>query len=821
MASLFASFEHLASPATPWEHILVGWTGEVEETHVVCRPQTSTDGIETSDPLSIPPPINSLSAPIPVDGIPSTQISQTEPVLRVTKTARENLREKVKNSKYGRVVPVWLFESGSIHDEEITLRDQSRWRRYAERVLYAALHYKADNGPTLDGASDTKFWADYVRLNRLFADQILAEYRPGDIVWIHDYQLFLLPGMLRAKIPNIYIGFYIHSPFPSSELIRCLSKRKDLLTGVLGSNMIGFQSFSYSRHFTSCCTRILGFESNPAGIDAYGAHVAVDVFPIGIDVKHVQHMAFEDPETQRTVEEMKRIYKGKRIIIGRDRLDSVRGVTQKLMAFETFLTQYPEWIGNVVLIQVTSPTSNDEEKEEAKLSTQLSHLVSSINGRFGSLSFSPVQHYPQYLASAEYFALLRVADVGLITSVRDGMNTTSLEYVIAQQGNYGPLILSEFSGTAASLSSAIHINPWSFSGTAAAINAALKMSDEERKAQHEQLYKLVTSNPITAWTDNFLDRLLTNLTSFDQSIATPALDPSKLLHQYRRAKRRLFMFDYDGTLTPIVKDPQAAIPSDRVLRTIKSLAADPRNAVWIISGRDQGFLDEWMGHISELGLSAEHGCFIRQPNSDDWENLTEQADMRWQDEVLEIFTHFTERTQGSFIERKRVALTWHHRRVDPEYAVFQAAECRKLLENTVAKRWPVEVMVGKANLEVRPTFVNKGFIAQRLLDEYKHYHDGSDENVPGPDFVLCLGDDFTDEGEFTCPLKFSVLLLFLHIHTNLVCYRHVPHPSMLQPPTRNHLLCNSRRIIQTDHREIPPPRTRGRDCHDRDVEPER
>ncbi|KAI5302422.1 succinate semialdehyde dehydrogenase NADP+ linked, partial [Ascosphaera pollenicola] len=678
-----------------------------------------------------------------------SQISQSEPVLHVSKSARDALREKVRHSKYGRVVPVWLFEPGSMHDDEITLRDQSRWRRYADRVLYAALHYKADNGPTLDGASDTKYWADYVRLNRLFADQILAEYKPGDIVWIHDYQLFLLPGMLRAKVPNIYIGYYIHSPFPSSELIRCLSKRKDLLTGVLGSNMIGFQSFSYSRHFTSCCTRILGFESNPAGIDAYGAHVAVDVFPIGIDVKHVQHMAFEDSETQRTVEEMKRIYRGKRIIIGRDRLDSARGVTQKLQAFETFLTQYPEWIGKVVLIQVTSPTSNDEEKEEAKLSTQISHLVSRINGKFGSLSFSPVQHYPQYLASSEYFALLRVADVGLITSVRDGMNTTSLEYVIAQQNNHGPLILSEFSGTAASLSPAIHINPWSFSGTAAAINAALKMSTEERKAQHEQLYKLVTNNPITTWTDNFLDRLLTNLTSFDQSIATPALDPSKLLHQYRRAKRRLFMFDYDGTLTPIVKDPSAAIPSDRVLRTIKTLAADPHNAVWIISGRDQAFLDEWMGHISELGLSAEHGCFIRQPNSDDWENLTEQADMRWQDEVMEIFTHFTERTQGSFIERKRVALTWHHRRVDPEYAVFQAAECRKLLENTVAKKWPVEVMVGKANLEVRPTFVNKGFIAQRLLDEYKRYHDGTGSpDVPGPDFVLCLGDDFTDEDMF-------------------------------------------------------------------------
>lgn len=209
------------------------------------------------------------------------------------------------------------------------------------------------------------------------------------------------------------------------------------------------------------------------------------------------------------------------------------------------------------------------------------------------------------------------------------------------------------------------------------------------------------------------------------------------------------MFDYDGTLTPIVKDPQAAIPSDRVLRTIKSLAADPRNAVWIISGRDQAFLDEWMGHIPELGLSAEHGCFIRKPRSDDWENLAEKTDMAWQKDVMEVFQFYAERTQGSFIERKRVALTWHYRRADPEYGAFQARECRRELEQTVGKKWSVEVMAGKANLEVRPTFVNKGFIATRLVNEY-----GTTPSK-APDFILCLGDDFTDEG-VSIPIPWSM-----------------------------------------------------------------
>jgi trehalose 6-phosphate synthase/phosphatase len=277
---------------------------------------------------------------------------------------------------------------------------------------------------------------------------------------------------------------------------------------------------------------------------------------------------------------------------------------------------------------------------------KISEIIARINGAYGSFSYSPVRHFPQYLKKEEYFALLRLADVGLITSVRDGMNTTSLEYVLCQKDNCGPLILSEFSGTAGSLDGALHINPWDTNGVADKINQALEMDMVTREKQQKGLFKHVVSNNVQAWGNNFLKRLLSNLDSYDQSFNTPALDRSRLLRQYRQAKKRVFMFDYDGTLTPIVKDPQAAIPSDRVIRTLKTLAADPSNSVWIISGRDQAFLDEWMGHISELGLSAEHGSFMRHPRTDEWENLTEKTDMTWQSEVMEIFQHYTERTQG-------------------------------------------------------------------------------------------------------------------------------------------------------------------------------
>ena len=486
-------------------------------------------------------------------------------------------------------------------------------------------------------------------MNQKFANRILEIYKPGDIVMIHDYHLLLLPSMLRQRIPHMYIAFFLHIPFPSSEFLRCLPRRKDVLEGVLGANMIGFQAYSYSRHFVSCCTRILGFPSDITGVDAYGAKVTVGVFPIGIDAAAVEKLAFDDPVIDDQMAALKKMYEGKKIIVGRDRLDSVRGVAQKLMAFERFLELYPEWREKVVLIQVTSPTSIEEEKEDAsnKIANKVSELVAKINGLYGSLGFSPVQHYPQYLSQEEYLALLRAADVALITSVRDGMNTTSLEYVVCQRDDHGPLILSEFSGTAGSLKDAIHINPWDLTDVSNQINYALTMSEDKKTAMHQSLYHHVTTRNVQAWSNNILKRLLVVLNSHNATISTPLLDKAALLRQYRSAKKRLFMFDYDGTLTPIVRDPAAAIPTERLIRTLKALASDHRNAVWIISGRDQEFLQSHLGNISKLGFSAEHGSFMRHPGSTEWENLAETFDMGWQQEVVEVFTKYTDKTPGS------------------------------------------------------------------------------------------------------------------------------------------------------------------------------
>ncbi|KAF1809419.1 hypothetical protein P152DRAFT_403357 [Eremomyces bilateralis CBS 781.70] len=737
-SALYDSLAYLASPESTWNHTLVGWTGEISQ---LAEPPSTGQAIINALGQLIP--LNKAAAPIPVNVNRNLPEPENPEGIRITKADRDRLEKQLNQSDRGTMVPVWLLDDeNEDQDGNYLIKDQRRWRRYPEHQLYTLFHYKL-NQPD-DGRAVRKAWADYYRMNKIFADKIVAIYKPGDVIIVHDYNLLLLPSLLRQRLPGVFIGFYLHVPFPSSEFYRCLSRRKEILEGVLGANMIGFQSYSYSRHFASCCTRILGFESSAAGVDAYGAHVATDVFPIGINAAKAEKDAFGDPSIDEKIKRIKEMYAGKKIIVGRDRLDTAKGVTQKLQGFQALLEKYPEWRDKVVLIQITSSSSLDMQTDDEETNTvnKIGDLVHTINGKYGSLQFSPVHHFPQYVPKEEYFALLRAADVGLITSVRDGINTTSLEYVVCQKDNHGPLILSEFSGTAGSLTNAIHVNPWDFDGVANAIVYALTMSPEERKERQENLYAHVTSSTVQSWTNSFLRRLLANLASFDQSSATPPLDRSKLLAQYRKAKRRLFMFDYDGTLVNIVQSPSAAIPSDRIIRTLKTLASDPHNEVWIISGRDQAFLDEWWGHISELGLSAEHGSFLREPRTEEWVNLAEEMDMGWQQEVVDIFQQYTERTQGSFIEAKKIALTWHYRRADPEFGTFQARECQDLLQATVGKKWDVDVMAGKANLEVRPRFLNKGAIAKRLVEQYRG------NPAMEPDFVLCLGDDFTDEDMF-------------------------------------------------------------------------
>ncbi|KAF7729031.1 threalose-6-phosphate phosphatase [Apophysomyces ossiformis] len=676
-AALYAGVQSLSQH---WETIHIGWTG-----------------------------------PIHVKG--TKEVVHPEEIAAEDKTTLQKLLWET-----GRIVPIFLDKESHGHYEG-----------YCKEVLWPLFHYVVWSTAT-DGRAEKRNWADYVAVNQQFADTIVANYRQGDIICIHDYHLLLVPEMLRAHIPDAAVGIFIHATFPSSEIFRCLTTRNEILQGILGANLVGFQTYSYARHFISSCTRGLGCESTQVGVNANGQIVSVGAFPIGIDAERV-HQYCQQPGVRPKMNAIRDMYAGKKIIIGRDKLDSTKGVLQKLHAFEIFLRDYPEWRNKVVLIQVATPTYG----EHAKLETKISETVSQINGLYGSLEFTPVHYYYQDIDRDEYYALLSVADVGLITCVRDGMNTTSFEYIICQHQTHGPLILSEFAGTAGSLSAAMLVNPWDYVGVAKAINDALNMSPEEKLTRHIQLYNHVTDHTASFWAHSFVKALVSSTIQQSlQSHSTPALDVSRLLEMYKTSGKRLMFFDYDGTLTPIVSIPSDAKPSMEMLKSLQVLCNDPRNEVWVISGRDQATLDEWLGAVvTNLGLSAEHGCYLKPPGAKEWTSIVDHVDMSWKQDVTAIFDYYTERTQGSFVEQKKSSITWHYRLADAEYGAFQAKECQNHLENAFVSKLPVEILVGKKNLEVRPMSINKGEIVKRILSQN-----------PNTELVICAGDDKTDEDMF-------------------------------------------------------------------------
>ena len=718
-SALQSSLKYL-NESPNWEHHIVAWTGEI---------------------------LNS-------DENPDRSMYLTQAEKEVIATM---LQGKEAEGCTHTVHPVWLLR-----------KDQYRWRKFAENVIWPALHYIL-NAPD-DGTLENVWWYDYVKFNEAYAMKVAQIYQPGDIIWVHDYYLMLLPQLLRMRFNNATIAYFHDTPWPSNEYFRCLSRRKPVLDGLLGSNRICFQNDGFARHFVSSCQRLLGCTATKSSnsnannsdeyrITSYGGDVLVDSLPIGVDTEQIQRDAFS-PDVDEKVNAIKKAYEGKKIIIGRDRLDTVKGVLQKLQAYQVFLAMYPEWRGKVVLIQVSGPTAKTDAN--IKLESQVNELVSSINGEYGNLNYSPVQHYYLRIPQDVYYSLLRVADVCLITSVRDGMNTTALEFVTikSQLSKYNcyasPLILSEFSGTSTILTDAIIINPWDAVAVSKAINKALKLTPEQKETLELKLRKEVPT--IQDWTDKFLGKVvdLVEHKIGNQKI-TPALNRPLLLKTYKKAKRRLFLFDYDGTLTPIVQDPAAAIPSARLYSIITKLAQDPKNKIWLISGRDQQFLNRYFGtKIPQVGLSAEHGCFMKDVSSEEWINLTSKFDMSWQKEVGQIMEEYTKKTPGSFIERKKVALTWHYRRSDPQLGEFNADALKTSLEK-ITDGLGVEVMEGKANIEVRPSFVNKGEIVKRLVwtphgaKQLIEDNFSIDENVLRdelPEFVLCLGDDVTDEDMF-------------------------------------------------------------------------
>ncbi|RMD40379.1 hypothetical protein DV735_g4747, partial [Chaetothyriales sp. CBS 134920] len=375
---------------------------------------------------------------------------------------------------------------------------------FSNAIMWPLFHYHPGE-ITFD---ETAFQA-YTEANLLFAKRVAQDVRDGDLIWVHDYHLMLLPEMLREEIgssrSNVKIGFFLHTPFPSSEIYRILPVRNEILNGVLASDLIGFHTYDYARHFLSSCNRILGLATSPNGVDFHGRIVSVGTFPIGIDPTKITD-GLQRPSVKKRISVLEDKFRGVKIMVGVDRLDYIKGVPQKLHAFEVFLTDHPEWIGKVVLVQVAVPSRQDVE-EYQNLRAVVNELVGRINGKFGTVEFVPIHFMHQSVNFEELIALYAVSDVCLVTSTRDGMNLVSFEYIAAQRAKHGALILSEFAGAAQSLNGSILVNPWNTEELAGAMQEAVTQAPEVRDVNFARLYKYVSKFTSAFWGQSFVGEL--------------------------------------------------------------------------------------------------------------------------------------------------------------------------------------------------------------------------------------------------------------------------------------------------------------------------
>lgn len=626
---------------------------------------------------------------------------------------------------------------------------------FSNGILWPLFHYLFEKNTVFN----EKQWNAYKKVNQQFADVILENYKEGDMIWVHDYHLMLLPQMLRQKRPDANIAFFLHIPFPSSEIYRVLPVREQLLEGLLACNFISFHTYNFARHFLSACTRTLGVDTSPKGFVHNGIFVNTKAFPIGIDPTQFQKGVQSQACQERIKYFLQEKYKGKKIIVGVDRLDYTKGVDMKFLAYEKFLSSYPKYKENTVLIQVGVPTRQDVQ-EYRDLACTVNELVGRINSTFGTLDGFPVHYINKSVPFPDLCALYAIADALIVTSIRDGMNLVSSEFVVCQdelrkQGHYnkdvGVLILSEFAGAATSLGGSIIINPYDIEMTAKAMFDALEMRHSERLARHDQNFRIVSSNTATYWGSSFMKEFekscrVQYASTIYQKHNGGVLDFDilKIQNGYLKAKRRLFLLDYDGTVVDLHRYPTLAIPTQRLEAMLTKLCSDPKNEVYIITGRDKDTMTKFLGHINGLGFACEHGMRTRHPHETEWTSLYkfDEVDLSWMKYVKPILEQVSARTPGSFPEIKESSLVFHYRNSDPDYGNWQANELKLHLEESFGSQ-PMDIIKGKKVIEIRPTNVGKGVAARRLI------------RASGADFVFCAGDDNTDEEMFEEAEKFA------------------------------------------------------------------
>jgi len=633
-------------------------------------------------------------------------------------TSREKRSiEKTLKDKYN-CLPVFLTQ------EEVN----KYYFGFCNNTIWPLFHYFS---------SQTEYniitWEAYSEVNQKFYDRIKSTIGKKDTVWVHDYQLMLLPEIIKRHNPTVQVGFFLHIPFPSAELFRLLVWREEILRGLLGADLIGFHTYDYVRHFLSCTRRLLGLDDVLNVINYEDRYVKVDSFPMGIDYKRFAG-SYDDSNLSPEVLEIKKIKETKKIILSIDRLDYTKGIPARIRSYNNFLVKYPQYIGKVRLNLIVAPSRTEIENYELLLK-EIREMVSETNGTFGTMNWMPIWFLFKTFSQEELIALYRNSDVLLVTPLRDGMNLIAKEYVAARIDYGGMLVLSETAGAASELAEAVIVNANDSDSVALGILTALEMPAEEKIARNKIMHQRLQRYTVEVWAEDFLKQLRSTCEDAEVVALPKQIETSRdhIEKAYREAKKRILFLDYDGTLVGFKAIPEQAVPDAELKALLRSLISDSRNTVVLISGRDKYILDNWFADIKGLSMVASHGLWLKHPGQK-W-IMTASLDNEWKESVRPIFELYADRMPGALVEEKDFALSLHYRRCNPDMVVAKLNELKQTLVS-MTKSSSLVVQEGSKVLELKDSKVNKGIATTLMID-----HNGYD-------FLFGAGDDLTDEDAF-------------------------------------------------------------------------
>lgn len=640
-------------------------------------------------------------------GWPGVEIAEQEDKDQVTKELKDlNL------------IPVFLDQ------EEIN----QYYEGFSNEVLWPVFHYYASTYAAYKQSN----WDYYKAVNKKFRDMILKIAEPGDVIWIHDYQLLLLPALVRQELPDVSIGFFLHIPFPSNEMFRLIPWRSELLEGMLGADLIGLHTFDDVRHFLGAATRLLPVSSSANIISNGERSVVIESFPMGIDEKRYSSLPLQD-EVKQQIELIKENFQNKKLILSIDRLDYSKGILQRLEAFELLLEQCPECIEHITLYMIVVP-SRDTVPQYAHLRDEIDKKVGKINALYRTMDWSPIHYYYRSFPIETLSALYYSADVCLVTPMRDGMNLVSKEYVASRINNDGVLIMSEMAGSSKELIDAIIVNPNNTGEVCRAILQAINMPLEEQRRRMIPMRQLVAKFNTSHWVKIFMDRLkeVKLMQRSMQARHVSNTTEQSIINRYIKTKKRIIFLDYDGTLVNFKSNIDQASPDKELYNIINKLAEDPANQLVLISGRKHENLDDWFKD-NDIYLIAEHGSWFKQPGTS-WHKISGLSD-QWKNDIYPILETYVDRTPGSFIEEKTYSLVWHYRKAQAGLGELRANELMNNLKYLASDKG-LQLLPGDKVLEVKNMDINKGKAALTLTE-------GRDY-----DFIIAFGDDYTDEDIF-------------------------------------------------------------------------